>query len=1099
MPDNINDISNLNQLDLSDNKLNKLPESIGNISNLTRLDLSSNQLTSLPESIGNISNLTRLDLWSNQLNNLPESIGNISNLTRLDLSFNQLTKLPESIGNLSNLTRLDLSRNQLTNLSESFGNFSKLTLLSLSVNQLTKLPDSIGNISNLTELNLSRNQLNNLPKSLGNYSNLILLLLQSNQLKNLPESLGNLSNLTTLDLSDNQLTNLPESLENLSNLTELYLSENKLNNLPESLGNLSNLTTLDLSDNQLTNLPESLGNLSNLTELDLSANQLTNLPESLGNLSNLTRLYLSSNQLTNLPESLGNLSNLARLYLWHNQLTNLPKSLGNLFNLAELSLRTNQLTKLPESLGNLSNLTKLSLRTNQLTKLPESLGNISNLTNLDLSINQLTKLPESLGNLSNLTELDLEKNQLTHLPESLGNLSNLTKLDLSGNPLVVPPPEVVSKGVDAIKQYLRQLREEGKDYIYEAKLLIVGEAGAGKTSLAKKIQDCEYQLQDNQKSTKGIDVIKWSFPLDNEREFKVNIWDFGGQEIYHATHQFFLTKRSLYTLVADSRKEDTDFYYWLNSVEQFSDNSPLLIIKNEKQDRRREINERALRGQFTNLEKTLATNLKTDRGLPEIIGAIQYHIQNLPHVGQALPKTWVKVRQALENDSRDYISLEEYLDICETNGFTLLEDKLQLSGYLHDLGVCLHFQDQEDSLLYKTAILKPEWGTYAVYKVLDNPNVKNNKGKFTRKDLKRIWKDDKYASRRGELLELMKKFQLCYEIPDCKDTLIAPQLLSDNQPDYNWNPSHNLILRYTYPDFMPKGIITRFIVVMHQYIDQQEYVWKSGVILTKDKTKAEVIEYYGKRQIQIKVYGKHKRELLTIVAYELDRINAYYNRLKYSKLIPCNCPTCKDSQSPFFYPFERLRKFIADQQYTIQCQESYQMVNVLSLLDDIIGLNQLISNDQQDINKSIQVKGDIQQLFLLLSQQGNIYGDFSEIMANSNDESSKINISGSGNISGNAKVTSSSAGWFNLGDISGKVTNTINQLPSFDGEPESDKKQLKELLSQLQSAVLAEDLDDDDKAEALEQIEDIASALTNSEDSTVKKIANKAMKMLIRT
>ncbi|WP_347242416.1 hypothetical protein [Nostoc sp. FACHB-888] len=33
--------------------------------------------------------------------------------------------------------------------------------------------------------------------------------------------------------------------------------------------------------------------------------------------------------------------------------------------------------------------------------------------------------------------------------------------------------------------------------------------------------------------------------MQNGREFRVNIWDFGGQEIYHATHQFFLTRRSL--------------------------------------------------------------------------------------------------------------------------------------------------------------------------------------------------------------------------------------------------------------------------------------------------------------------------------------------------------------------------------------------------------------------------------------------------------------------------------------------------------------------------------------------------------------------------
>jgi GTPase SAR1 family protein len=83
-------------------------------------------------------------------------------------------------------------------------------------------------------------------------------------------------------------------------------------------------------------------------------------------------------------------------------------------------------------------------------------------------------------------------------------------------------------------------------------------------------------------SEKGIDIIQYHFPLENGEEFRINIWDFGGQEIYHETHQFFLTERSLYVLVVDNRKEDTDFYYWLNVVELLSKKSPLLIIKNEK-------------------------------------------------------------------------------------------------------------------------------------------------------------------------------------------------------------------------------------------------------------------------------------------------------------------------------------------------------------------------------------------------------------------------------------------------------------------------------------------------------------------------------------
>ena len=553
------------------------------------------------------------------------------------------------------------------------------------------------------------------------------------------------------------------------------------------------LEELDLSSNdreKLTEVPPEVFDLTHLKVLKLKFNRISRISESLGKLTNLTILDLYENKLTELPKSLGKLTNLKLLFLSKNKLTELPESLGKLTNLSLLNSSENKLKKLPQSIGNLDKLTILKLWNNQLKTLPESLGNLNNLKVLNLWRNKLTTLPESLGKLTSLDELYLDNNQLTSLPESLGNLTNLTHLNISVNPLVKPPIELAEQGIEEIMKYFQQLKEEGVDYIYEAKLLIVGEGGAGKTTLAKKIDNPNYNLREDEESTKGIDIIKYSFPiLDKEgkkRDFKVNIWDFGGQEIYHATHQFFLTKRSLYTLVADTRKEDTDFYYWLNVVELLSDNSPLLIIKNEKQNRKREINETGLRGQFTNLEKTLATNLANNRGLEEIVTHIQNYIKSLPHIGEPLPKTWAQVRQALEQDKRNYISLQEYLEICEKNGFTRYKDKLQLGGYLHDLGVCLHFQDEEDSLLYRTVILKPTWGTDAVYKVLDNDQVVNNQGYFTRKDLKSIWHEEKYVQKRGELLELMKKFQLCYQIPGNKNAFIAPQLLSDNQPEYAW-------------------------------------------------------------------------------------------------------------------------------------------------------------------------------------------------------------------------------------------------------------------------------------------------------------------------
>ena len=82
-----------------------------------------------------------------------------------------------------------------------------------------------------------------------------------------------------------------------------------------------------------------------------------------------------------------------------------------------------------------------------------------------------------------------------------------------------------------------------------------------------------------------------------------------------------------------------------------------------------DIGERQLRGQFTNLERVLATNLETKRGLPEILEALKHRIQQLDHVGTPLPKTWVEVRKDLETRTEPYISQQAFLDLCGKHGF----------------------------------------------------------------------------------------------------------------------------------------------------------------------------------------------------------------------------------------------------------------------------------------------------------------------------------------------------------------------------------------------------------------------------------------------
>ncbi|MCA9943984.1 MAG: leucine-rich repeat domain-containing protein [Anaerolineales bacterium] len=632
------------------------------------------------------------------------------------------------------------------------------------------------------------------------------------------------------------------------------------------------------------------------------------------------------------------------------------------------------LAEIPNVVFEMEWLESLHLSGNQLTAVPPEIGKLKNLTGLYLDGNQLAAVSPEIGQLQNLTTLNLSGNLLTDIPAWLFSLPKLEELYLHNNPIQTPPPEILELNrlsigsgrpvdLNKVRAYFGQLAEEGDDTLYEAKLIILGEAGAGKTTLVKKLQDPTYLVNSAEPSTEGIDVAEWGFPLSVSGEqtsvtgskspvsslqspppFRVNIWDFGGQEIYHATHKFFLTRRSLYALVADAREQKTDFYYWLNVVELLSDNSPALIISNEKQNRAWPFNENQLRGEFNSLKDVFPVNLADEDNsrLNKIIEAIKYHIVQLPHVGQTLPKTWVRVRAALEEDLRNTMPLPEYLDLCQQHGFRRHDDKLQLSDYLHDLGVCLHYQD--DPLLNKTLILKPEWGTAAVYAVLESDDVKANRGRFSRANLAIIWHEEKYAPWRDELLQLMIRFQLCYQLPGDGD-YIAPQLLSENKPHYPWDEADNLQLRFRYPTFMPKGILTRFIVATHRLIANQDWVWKTGVILQDADARAEIIEHYQRREITVRVQGGQKRDLLTKIGYEFEKIHSDFpDRLQIKQLIPCNCSQCKGSGKPYFFDFGRLKKRLAAGKTTTECEESYETVDVWRLIDDV-GARQQVKPD----------------------------------------------------------------------------------------------------------------------------------------------------------
>ena len=250
-----------------------------------------------------------------------------------------------------------------------------------------------------------------------------------------------------------------------------------------------------------------------------------------------------------------------------------------------------------------------------------------------------------------------------------------------------------------------------------------------------------------------------------------------GNNAFHPL--YFLTKRSVYIVLADNRKEDTDFFYWFNTVELFGGDSPVFIVLNEKFQYKKYVFEEIL-NTFEHITKVVNINLADNTGVADLARVLQKHISSLPHVEtEPIPKKWAAIRAALESMNKDYLHLEEYLKICNNHGIQEEEKAFFISAFLHDIGEVLHFQ--EDPFLRNCIILNPHWATEAVYLILFDTTIISKAGEFDAADIQRIWQGKEYKYKQADLLRLMINFELCYEIKDTGN-YIVPELLSERVP-----------------------------------------------------------------------------------------------------------------------------------------------------------------------------------------------------------------------------------------------------------------------------------------------------------------------------
>jgi internalin A len=594
--------------------------------------------------------------------------------------------------------------------------------------------------------------------------------------------------------------------------------------------------------------------------------------------------------------------NLTRL-----DLTELPESIAQLSQLRVLYLNHNQLRTLPESIAQLSQLQVLYLNYNKLTTLSESVTQLSQLGILSLSDNQLTTLPESIAQLSQLRLLYLDGNQLTTLPESLRKLTRLEGLYLHGNEALGLPPEMLGRLPQersperpkpaAILDYYFRTRGSKKSPLNEAKLILVGRGAVGKTSIANRLIHGTFE---DVKKTEGIKITQWPLVVGKAKDsVRLNVWDFGGQEIMHATHQFFLTERSLYLLVLDGRMggEDADAEYWLKLIQSFGGNSPVVVILNKIKEHPFDVNRSALERKYPFIRGFVKTDCKTNTGISELRRLVEQETDALEHLRDAFPAAWFSIKDRLAGMKENYLSIEEYRRECAKLGEEDPQAQELLAGYLHSLGIALNYR--EDPRLKETHVLNPHWLTGGIYKILNAEKLQLNKGEIRLRDLREILDKKKYPTKMHPfILDLMKKFELCFSLredeegsspPEEESRYLVPELLDKQEPHglvESFGPQECLNFEYHYP-VLPEGWLPRFIVRTHVLSDDAPR-WRTGVVLKLEENLALVRADAQERRIFINIKGpvEGRRRLLSVVRANFDRMHADLPRLQPDEIVP---------------------------------------------------------------------------------------------------------------------------------------------------------------------------------------------------------------------
>jgi GTPase SAR1 family protein len=587
-----------------------------------------------------------------------------------------------------------------------------------------------------------------------------------------------------------------------------------------------------------------------------------------------TSLDLSKLGLTEIPTEVFELTWLEKLDVsedWERKeakgkITETPAAIKQLTALTEFNCAVNQISDL-SPLSALPALQSLDCSDNQISDL-SPLSALPALQSLTCWNNQISDL-SPLSALPALQSLDCGSNEIQdfcpidHLLLS-GQLKHFSFYNSpkSGIPPILLGSSEYDNCLENIKYYRQAILAHGSVTQKQLKIQLVGNGRVGKTTLAYVL---EHKRAPNEpfKSTHGIVIKEILQALDGEDEpVTLQLWDFGGQEIYHATHRLFLSNDCLYLLLwAEETEEHPDetrhpVSYWLESIHDLGKTSPVILVKNQIDSSDRlptrppELTE-DLPG-VDQIRQEVKISAMQPRGIPALRGAIEAVLEELKHrVSLELPTSWLRVQRELEQlRPQKTIPFTHFKQLCRQAGVGHAE---WFASYLHKTGVLFY----QESTFQDRIILDQNWAINAIYRVFDPKGhrelIEQMRGRFKGAYTQIFWPDAN-ETERNIYLDFMRNCGICYEpnrkhdIPFADRTFIIPALLPEKSPtSIAWHKNAtDWQLNIEYP-FLHRSIIERIILRLGE--TYQGDPWRTGVFC--DTEHGQVLlecEYLDKKQ-----------------------------------------------------------------------------------------------------------------------------------------------------------------------------------------------------------------------------------------------------------